>query len=134
MSHDLYRVSCKIALYNPEHTKVLVVRYRHNNKTFGLPGGHLDTGEVPDETIIREIKEELGINYDGPLKKVGFGLVNKDIGEKVCLEYIGELDESTDFVFAKNGEVAGTQWVKLNDIQNGRIDIRDYKKFVLDNA
>lgn len=134
MNHDMHRVSCKIALYNPERTKVLVTRYRLNDKTFGLPGGHLDRGEIPDETIIREIKEEIGIDYSGPLKKVGFDIVNVNIGEKVCLEYIGELSESAQFEFAEGDEVVDAHWASLEDIRKDRIDLRDYKQFVLDNA
>lgn len=32
------------------------------NKTYQFPGGHLETGETLNECLIREIKEETGIN------------------------------------------------------------------------
>lgn len=33
----------------------------HNNHTYQFPGGHLEDGEEMDECIVREIKEETGI-------------------------------------------------------------------------
>ena len=34
----------------------------HNNNTYQFPGGHVDEGETNDECIVREIKEETGID------------------------------------------------------------------------
>lgn len=34
---------------------------RRNSDLFGLPGGKLDAGELPEEAAIREAKEETGI-------------------------------------------------------------------------
>lgn len=34
----------------------------HNNNTYQFPGGHLDDGEDKNDCIIREIKEETGID------------------------------------------------------------------------
>ena len=36
----------------------------HNNNTYQFPGGHLDDGESRDECIVREIKEETGIDVE----------------------------------------------------------------------
>ena len=35
--------------------------------TWGLPGGKIETGEAADEAARRELHEETGITYDGPL-------------------------------------------------------------------
>lgn len=41
--------------------KLLVVRHAHNPSYAALPGGHLEPGEGPQATLIREIEEELGV-------------------------------------------------------------------------
>ena len=34
----------------------------HNNNTYQFPGGHVDDNETADECVVREIKEETGID------------------------------------------------------------------------
>ena len=38
--------------------------YYPHDDGFGLPGGHIDTGETPDVALERELREELGIAID----------------------------------------------------------------------
>lgn len=94
MPHDTFNVSCKIVLYNFEHTKVLLPQYKAD--MYGLIGGHLMQGESPDEAILREFREELGVEYNGMLTRVNFDLVNRFDDRKIVLVYAGELDESTE--------------------------------------
>ena len=45
----------------------------HNNNTYQLPGGHVDGDETIDACVIREIKEETGIDLkvtEGPFMSV----------------------------------------------------------------
>lgn len=53
-----YRVSVK-ALIKDKDGKVLVVK--EDQDTWSLPGGGLDHGEVAEQGLLRELKEELGI-------------------------------------------------------------------------
>lgn len=60
----------------------------HNNGTYQLPGGHKEDDEGMEETLIREVKEETGIDVDletGPFMQI----VTYDndyfgTGKKVC--------------------------------------------------
>ena len=52
-------VSVKVALIDPKTKRVLVTMLINGNH--GLPGGHVEYDEQPDEAIAREIYEELGV-------------------------------------------------------------------------
>lgn len=55
-----YRVSAKALVLDETRTKFLLMREDNNMRDF--PGGWLDFGEDPREGIIREFKEEAGID------------------------------------------------------------------------
>lgn len=46
-------------------TQVLLMRYNYGGQdVFALPGGNPDRGEILTQTIIREIREELGVSVE----------------------------------------------------------------------
>ena len=49
------------ALLIDENNNILIANY---GNTFLLPGGSIDQGETTEEAIIRELKEETGIDYN----------------------------------------------------------------------
>ena len=53
-------VRVKALIFNSKG-KVLIA---HNNNTFQFPGGHLEDNEDINNCLIREIKEEVGIDID----------------------------------------------------------------------
>ena len=50
------------ALIINKNCELLVVKKRSNDSHYILPGGKLDPFEKPEEALIREVKEELGVN------------------------------------------------------------------------
>lgn len=58
--NTFYRVSVK-ALIKDKDSRILVLK--ENQDTWSLPGGGLDHGEDPTVGILRELKEELGIEH-----------------------------------------------------------------------
>ena len=52
-----------------------------------LPGGKLDDNEQPDQTIVREIREELGREIDTP-KLVDVYVWKKDFGYSTHVEIV----------------------------------------------
>ncbi|MFF4874591.1 NUDIX domain-containing protein [Micromonospora sp. NPDC000668] len=51
----------------------LLLQLRDGNAAFhpnvwGLPGGHGESGETPEQTAERELREETGLRADGPLR------------------------------------------------------------------
>ena len=59
------RPSALIWRQQNNQTEVLLMRYCYGGRdVFALPGGNPNRGEILTETIIREIREELGISVD----------------------------------------------------------------------
>jgi 8-oxo-dGTP pyrophosphatase MutT (NUDIX family) len=95
------------------------------------PGGHIDPGELPEEALRREIKEETGLEVDilAPRRERDPeepGVVNLHIPNHVQLEDIPNHAQHIDLVYyclAKNGEAAfseaehdGMRWHGLADL------------------
>lgn len=50
---------------NENQTEVLLMRYNYGGQdVYALPGGNCDRGETLPETVIRELREELGVSVD----------------------------------------------------------------------
>ena len=80
--------------------------------------GHVDEGETYDETIVRELKEEIGIETE--LKFLGKFSSQDIVGEKRIFEfnavYEGAMPSSTEFTL-EEGEVAEIKWYELDELK-----------------
>ena len=60
----LYSNAISAAIWNKEKTKLLLIRqYGEEQPVF--PAGYVDKGETAEETVIRELREELGLTVEG---------------------------------------------------------------------
>ena len=59
-------------------------QHTHGAGTWGPPSGHIDYGETPEQTAIRETKEETGVTISNPK----FRVVTNDVFEKEQKHYI----------------------------------------------
>lgn len=99
------------------------------NGNQGLPGGHVEYDEQPDEAIAREIYEELGVKDVLELQQRAFW---KDLkSDRIILGYTGRLDETVGIV-VDGKEVIGTMWVSIEDIKSDSISIPTFRDFLLD--
>ena len=64
--------------------KILIA---HNNNTYQFPGGHTHEGESLDECIIREIKEEIGIDITHNKKEL-IGISEEFMNEDKTERYL----------------------------------------------
>ena len=63
------RQGCSIIFVNEQRQVLLFLRddFPHipYPNTWDVPGGHVEQGETPDECIVREMKEEMGLDLKG---------------------------------------------------------------------
>ncbi|WP_080237755.1 NUDIX hydrolase [Spirosoma rigui] len=59
------RPSALIWRHHNNQTEILLMHYRYGGQdVFALPGGNCDRGETLPETVVRELREELGVTVD----------------------------------------------------------------------
>lgn len=124
--HKLFKVSSKAAIFDSTNKNVLVI-HMSDIKAWGLPGGHVDDNETPDDAILRELLEECGIKPNSLQRKDFF----MHTSGKVVLAYIGKASDTT--LNSQQGEAEGIpKWLNLDDFKAIDIDA-NYRKFVLEN-
>jgi 8-oxo-dGTP diphosphatase len=80
-AHDLPPVQARfcLAVFRNEQNEILLLRRAADDDfapgLWGFPGGHIHEGETPDETIVREVREEVGFTLTSSgyelLRRVG---------------------------------------------------------------
>jgi ADP-ribose pyrophosphatase YjhB (NUDIX family) len=125
-----HAVSIKIALYSHDGERVLIMVYPSRDGLHGLPGGHLEANEMPDQALIRELDEELGISIVQFEKKSFF--LRYGTEGSVILAYSAVAPEGL-ILRPTRPEKEYAIWMtatELDDIENISAE---YKTFVADN-
>lgn len=97
-----------IAVFNSSGD-ILMGRRRDNN-LYTVPGGHREEGEEPEETAIRELKEEAGIETDN-LGHLGDGMVVGEHGEHHVHVFNTVTDAKPDSSNDPDQEVTQWEWI-----------------------
>lgn len=81
---------------------------------YSSTGGHVDSGETPIESIIREVKEELGIDISNDdVNELGFLLYDKPLRYMFYLRK----DICIDDIVVDNNEVESVSYMSLEEIR-----------------
>ncbi len=119
-----HRVSTKIAIYSEDLLSVLIMHYPVR-KINGLPGGHIDKGETPDEAVKRELMEELAISLD-TIKRVDFFF-----DRRIILAYTA-IAPADVVITPSDPKFEYGEWVTKDQLKD--MDISpEYKRFMLEN-
>jgi 8-oxo-dGTP pyrophosphatase MutT (NUDIX family) len=99
-----------------KHRQVLLVQGAETGK-WSFPKGHLEKGESPIQTALREFYEETGLNLKKTPHRI---LANKNIGNEKYYRFYGiVLKNEEDAVFTINrpNEILKISWKSLEEIQ-----------------
>jgi len=96
---------------------VAVIR-PHGRNLWALPKGHVDPGETPEQTAVREVREETGVTgrVVAPLPGVEYWFVEKGVHrvhkqvDYFLLTYVG--GDASDF---DSREVSGAEWFSWDE-------------------
>jgi 8-oxo-dGTP diphosphatase len=97
------RKGASILFVNPQRQVLLFLRddlpHIPYPNTWDVPGGHVEEGETPAECIIREMKEEIGLDLEG------FELLSvKEFSDRVEYTFWKSADLNIDAISLQEGQ------------------------------
>jgi 8-oxo-dGTP pyrophosphatase MutT (NUDIX family) len=126
-----------VKIYVFERNKLLLAKV--SGRGWDLPGGHVESGESPDEALIRELKEETGAVVSrqwliGYLEIINDGSNPKYPDHSCILVYKGQgLSFDQSHVFPSH-EVTHCKLIAINELPRLHHNWNDSKKQVIDYA
>jgi ADP-ribose pyrophosphatase YjhB (NUDIX family) len=128
--HNLFEISCKVVIFDKQLRKIALIKYADEGK-YGIPGGHLERGEVLEDAARREFFQETGDAYHGGLRQCGF---YKDAdAEKVVLIFTGKVDDEVTFepIGDNIEDIVGAEWLAVENVISGGVDLRQHNRDIV---
>lgn len=99
-----FLVGVSAVCLNGQNQMLVLHHHFHNEHPWGFPGGWVDRGEAPLQAIVREIREETGLEatVEGLLTVMGDG-------EWVDIVYLCRVSDGEPAI--QRGEALGYRWV-----------------------
>jgi|SRR3989344_2428517 len=129
-----YRVSAKALVFD-EHKKILLLK-EAGGKGWELPGGGIEYGEAPYQTIIREVKEECGFTVgaisDNPSIVWSVKRKSSKDGSIYWCMFIGYKTTLSSMNFTPSSECEEYRFVSLDEMQSLHLhtNIQDLPKLL----
>jgi len=107
-----------IVILKREHDMFLILERMERKGDWTFPKGHTEDGETPEETALRELKEETGIKeieiLDFPLIHEEYEIVkNGELRLKINDYFVGFVEKN--IVNIEKEEIQSYKWVSFDD-------------------
>lgn len=86
----------------------------HGIGTWSVPGGHIEFGETPEQTVIREAKEEVGVSIASAHIVAITNDVFEDSGKHYVTLWLRADGVGDEQLVPQEGEVSETAWFPLD--------------------
>lgn len=97
--------------------KVLIIKQKKSGN-FGFPKGHVEDGETEEQTVIREVKEETGIDVELMSdKRYSISYIQNETINKEVVYYLAKLINK-DSQEKQEKEISDIIWVDIEDVEN----------------
>ena len=130
-----FNVRSSCIMKDKKHEKVLLTYMRaiKDHNAFLLPGGRLEILENSEEAILREIKEEVGLNLDYKLVSIEENIVKDTKFHMIEFVFYTEIDNFEMLINLDDG------WdkfeiVEIKDIDNYDIRPKSVKNLIKENS
>jgi len=109
--------------------EVLICKSTKYHTKYIIPGGHIELGESMEDALVREVKEETGLDvYDLKLISLKDSAESKEIDPHfIFIDYICRTD-STDITL--NHELDSYAWISLDELDD--YDLGSFVKHLLE--
>lgn len=102
-----------VRVFIKNEDKVVVIKYKTENLNgyYDIPGGKIEKGETPEQTAVREAKEETGLLISNP-RKIG----------RLIIEYPDKIFDFDVFITsnfegkAQNFDENNSMWCKISQV------------------
>lgn len=109
----VFEKSCGAIVYRRHHGNLEILLIKHvNSGHWSFPKGHVESGETEEETALREIKEETGIDViiDSTFRETVTYFPRKDT-QKVVVYFLAKA-KNFEYV-PQEEEIAQIKWVDI---------------------
>ena len=115
--------------------EVLICRSNKWNQKYVIPGGHIEAGEGMEEALIREVKEETGLEiYDIKILGITESIYSESFQNQKHFIFVDFICRSDSKQVVLNEEAQSYQWIDLCEIENYELEeytanlLRELKK------
>jgi 8-oxo-dGTP diphosphatase len=105
-----------------DNGKALLVQQRKQSAfgLWGLPGGHVEEGETPEQAVLREVQEELGLVLTD-VNLLETYTLNASEGELEMRTYVGSINGG---VALNDDELMAYGWFSLDSLKDMQHKLR----------